>query len=123
MLTLGLALALVAQDAPAPPVKDPVYYSITLPNLEGTKAESKSESMKIGSFRWGSEGTDGSPAPQGTIIVKVEYPWSSCQVGANYPSLALAGGAVVHVPLGVDEPVLTRILEAVLRVSQEGRSC
>ena len=92
MLTLGLALALVAQDAPAPPVKDPVYYSITLPNLEGTKAESKSESMKIGSFRWGSEGTDGSPAPQGTIIVKVEYPWSSCQVGANYPSLSLAGG-------------------------------
>ena len=56
MLTLGLALALVAQDAPAPPVKDPVYYSITLPNLEGTKAESKSESMKIGSLATPAEG-------------------------------------------------------------------
>ena len=51
MMTLGLALALFAQDAPAPPVKDPVYYSITLPNLEGVQADDKGQRLKIASFR------------------------------------------------------------------------
>ena len=94
MLTLGLALALVAQPAPpAPPVKDPVYYSITLPNLEGVKADDKGQRLKIASFRWGGEGVGGSPPPKGSVIIKTEYPWTACQVGASYPSLSLYGGA------------------------------
>ena len=91
MLTLGLALALFAQDAPAPPVKDPVYYSLSLPNLEGTK-DDKGQHLKIASFNWGGgASTDAPPAP-GSVIVKVEYPWTACKVGANYPSLSLSGG-------------------------------
>ena len=94
MLTLGLALALVAQDAPAPPVKDPVYYSVTLPNLEGVKAaDDKGQQLKIASFRWGSEGVGGSPPAPGSVIVKTEWPWTACQVGTSYPSLSLFGGA------------------------------
>ena len=91
MLVLATTLALLAQATPAPQGNEQIRYSITLPNLEGTKGQ-KSESMKVGSFSWGSEGTGGSPPPQGSVIVKVETPWSSCEVGANYPSLSLAGG-------------------------------
>lgn len=93
MMTLGLALALFAQDAPAPPVKDPVYYSITLPNLEGVQADDKGQRLKIASFRWGSEGVGGSPPAPGSVIIKTEWPWTACQVGASYPSLSLFGGA------------------------------
>ena len=72
--------------------------SITLPNLEGAKTEeAKSESMKIGSFSWANLGAGDSPPPQGSVIVKVEYPWSSCEVGANYPSLSLAGAGKPYV--------------------------
>ena len=93
MLTLGLALALAAQATQAPPGNDQKYYSIKLPNLEGVPAaEDKGQRLKIASFRWGSEGVGGSPPAPGSVIIKTEWPWTACQVGASYPSLTLYGG-------------------------------
>lgn len=43
---------------------------------------------------------------------------SECELRIDFP-----GGVVVHVPLGVDERVLTCILEVGMRASEEGRSC
>ena len=91
MLTLGLALALFAQDAPAPPVKEPVYYSLSLPNLEGAK-DDKGQHLKIASFTWGGGASAGAPPSPGSVNVKTEYPWTGCKVGASYPSLSLSGG-------------------------------
>ena len=92
MLTLGLALALVAQATPAPPGNEQIYYSLKLPNLEGVQEDDKGQRLKIASFRWGSEGVGGSPPAPGSVIIKTEYPWTACQVGASYPSLSLYGG-------------------------------
>ena len=112
MLIVGTALALLAQATPAPPGNDQIYYSITLPNLEGVQAaDDKGQQLKIASFRWGprqstsTDGTgaagDGSPPPQGSVIVKTEWPWTACQVGASYPSLSLFGGAEGYLVEGV----------------------
>jgi hypothetical protein len=92
MLTLGLALALLAQTEPAPPGNEQIRYSIALPNLEGV-ADDKGQQLKIASFRWGSEGVGGSPPAPGSVIIKTEWPWTACQVGTSYPSLSLFGGA------------------------------
>jgi hypothetical protein len=103
MLTLGLALALLAQAEPAAPGNEQIRHSLKLPNLEGVPAaDDKGQQLKIASFRWGprqstsADGTgaaaDGSPPPQGSVIVKTEWPWTACQVGASYPSLSLFGG-------------------------------
>ena len=91
MLTLGLSLALFAQATSAPPGNDQIYYSITLQDQKKGEA-AKSQSMKIGSFAWGAGEPMDSPPPTGSVIVKVELPWTECEVGANYPSLSLAGG-------------------------------
>lgn len=93
MLTLGLALALVAQATPAPEGNEQIRHSLKLPNLEGVPADDKGQQLKIASFRWGSEGVGGSPPAPGSVIVKTEWPWTACQVGASYPSLSLFGGA------------------------------
>lgn len=98
MLTLGLALALLAQAEPAPPGNEQTRYSIKLPNLEGVPADDKGQHLKIASFRWGSTGAEGTstaaaPPPQGSVIIKTEWPWTACQVGASYPSLSLYGGS------------------------------
>ena len=93
MLTLGLALALAAQATPAPQGNTQVHGSVTLPNLEGVPApDDKGQRLKIASFRWGSEGVGGSPPAPGSVIIKTEWPWTACQVGASYPSLSLYGG-------------------------------
>lgn len=102
MLTMGLALALFAQATAAPQGNEQIRASVTLPNLEGVPADDKGQQLKIASFRWGprqSTSTDGtraagddSPPPQGSVIVKTEWPWTACQVGASYPSLSLFGG-------------------------------
>ena len=93
MLTLGLALALLAQAEPAPPGNEQIRHSLKLPNLEGVPAaDDKGQQLKIDSFRWGSEGVGGSPPAQGSVIIKTEWPWTACQVGATYPSLSLFGG-------------------------------
>lgn len=91
MLTLGLSLALLAQATAAPPNNDQIYYSITLQGDKKADAP-KSQSMKIGSFAWGAGEPMDSPPPTGSVIVKVELPWTECEVGANYPSLSLSGG-------------------------------
>ena len=94
MLTLGLALALLAQAEPAPPGNGQIRHSLKLPNLEGVPAaDDKGQQLKIASFRWGSEGVGGSPPAPGSVIVKTEWPWTACQVGTSYPSLSLFGGA------------------------------
>ena len=98
MLTLALALALLAQTESAPPGNEQVRYSIKLPNLEGVKpGDDKGQQLKIASFRWGAAGAGGdskisAPLPQGNAVVKTEWPWTACQVGASYPSLSLIGG-------------------------------
>jgi hypothetical protein len=108
MLTMALALAMLAQATPAPSGNEQIRYSITLPNLEGVPADDKGQHLKIASFRWGprqSTSADGAsmdaPPPQGSVIVKVEYPWTGCQVGASYPSLSLSGGGKRYVVEGV----------------------
>jgi len=112
MLTLGLALALLAQAEPAPPGNEQIRHSLKLPNLEGVPAaDDKGQQLKIASFRWGprqstsADGTgaarDRSPPPQGSVIVKTEWPWTACQVGASYPSLSLFGGAEGYLVEGV----------------------
>ena len=98
MLTLGLALALLAQAEPAGPGNEQIRHSLKLPNLEGVPAaDDKGQQLKIASFRWGSAdvAATGSPPPQGSVIVKTEWPWTACQVGASYPSLSLFGGSTV----------------------------
>ena len=93
MLTLGLALALLAQAQPAPPGNEQIRHSLKLPNLEGVPAaDDKGQQLKIGSFRWGGEGVGGSPPAQGSVIIKTEWPWTACKVGTTYPSLSLSGG-------------------------------
>jgi hypothetical protein len=93
MLTLGLALALLAQATPAPEGNEQIRHSLKLPNLEGVPAsDDKGQQLKIDSFRWGSEGVGGSPPAPGSVIIKTEWPWTACQVGATYPSLSLSGG-------------------------------
>jgi hypothetical protein len=97
MLTLGLALALLAQAQPAPPGNEQIRHSLKLPNLEGVPAaDDKGQQLKIDSFRWGATGADGagagSPPPQGSVIIKTEWPWTACKVGTTYPSLSLSGG-------------------------------
>ncbi len=93
MLIMGLALALVAQATAAPEGNDQIRHSLKLPNLEGVPAaDDKGQQLKIDSFRWGSEGVGGSPPAQGSVIIKTEWPWTACQVGATYPSLSLYGG-------------------------------
>jgi hypothetical protein len=96
MLTLGLALALLAQAEPAGPGNEQIRHSLKLPNLEGVPADDKGQHLKIASFRWGATGADGAsmdaPPPQGSVFVKTEWPWTACQVGATYPSLSLSGG-------------------------------
>ena len=93
MLTLGLALALLAQTEPAPPGNEQIRHSLKLPNLEGVPAaDDKGQQLKIASFRWGNGANAGAPPPQGSVIVKTEWPWTACQVGASYPSLSLFGG-------------------------------
>ena len=93
MLTLGLALALLAQAQSAPPGNEQIRHSLKLPNLEGVPAaDDKGQQLKIGSFRWGGEGVGGSPPAQGSVIIKTEWPWTACQVGTTYPSLSLSGG-------------------------------
>jgi hypothetical protein len=92
MLTLGLALALLAQATPAPEGNEQVRHSLKLPNLEGVQADDKGQRLKIASFRWGSEGVGGSPPAPGSVIIKTEWPWTACQVGTSYPSLSLFGG-------------------------------
>ena len=37
--------------------------------------------------------------------------------------IMLPGGAVVHVPLNVDERILALVIEAALRATQEGAAC
>ena|SRR5512139_4103668 len=93
MLTLGLALALLAQAEPAPPGNEQIRHSLKLPNLEGVPPEDKGQRLKIASFRWGAEGVGGSPPASGSVIIKTEWPWTACQVGASYPSLSLYGGS------------------------------
>jgi hypothetical protein len=92
MLTLGFALALLAQATPAPEGNEQIRHSLKLPNLEGVPPEDKGQRLKIASFRWGAEGVGGSPPAPGSVIVKTEWPWTACQVGASYPSLSLYGG-------------------------------
>lgn len=98
MLTMGLALALLAQAAPAPPGNEQIRGSVKLPNLEGVPAaDDKGQQLKIESFRWASTGaggasTTGAPPAPGSVIIKTEWPWTACQVGASYPSLSLFGG-------------------------------
>ena len=103
MLTLGFALALLAQATPAPEANEQTGHSLKLPTLEGVPAaDDKGQRLKIASFRWGPRQTtsadgasaagDGSPPAQGSVIIKTEYPWTACQVGASYPSLSLYGG-------------------------------
>ena len=92
MLTLGLALALLAQAEPAPPGNEQIRHSLKLPNLEGVPPEDKGQQLKIDSFRWGAEGVGGSPPAQGSVIIKTEWPWTACKVGTTYPSLSLSGG-------------------------------
>lgn len=92
MLTLGLALAMLAQATPAPEGNEQIRHSLKLPNLEGVPADDKGQRLKIASFTWGAEGVGGSPPPQGSVIIKTEWPWTACQVGASYPSLSLYGG-------------------------------
>ena len=93
MLTLGLALALLAQAEPAPPGNEQIRHSLKLPNLEGVPAaDDKGQQLKIDSFRWGSEGVGGSPPAQGSVNIKTEWPWTACKVGTTYPSLSLSGG-------------------------------
>ena len=94
MLILGLALALAAQATAAPEGNQQIHGSVKLPNLEGVPAaDDKGQQLKIASFRWGSGANTGAPPSPGSVIVKTEWPWTACQVGANYPSLSLFGGA------------------------------
>ncbi|MCL6699589.1 hypothetical protein LZ496_12445 [Sphingomonas sp. NSE70-1] len=97
MLMMGLALALFAQAAPAPPGNEQIRGSVTLPNLEGVPADDKGQHLKIASFTWGNGATADAPPAEGSVVVKVEYPWTACKVGANYPSLALSGGGKRYV--------------------------
>ena len=101
MLIMGLAAAMLAQAQPAPPGNEQIRHSLKLPNLEGVK-DDKGQHLKIASFGWGSEGAsmDAPPSP-GSVIVKVEYPWTACQVGATYPSLSLSGGDKRYLVEGV----------------------
>ena len=93
MLTMGLALALLAQATAAPEGNQQIHGSVKLPNLEGPgNADDKGQRLKIASFRWGTGANAGAPPPQGSVIVKTEWPWTACQVGATYPSLSLFGG-------------------------------
>ena len=93
MLTLGLALAMLAQATPAPEGNEQIRHSLKLPNLEGVPAaDDKGQQLKIDSFRWGSEGVGGSPPAQGSVNIKTEWPWTACKVGTTYPSLSLSGG-------------------------------
>ena len=63
MLTLGLALALLAQATPAPEGNEQIRHSLKLPNLEGVPAsDDKGQQLKIDSFRWGGEAVGGSAA-------------------------------------------------------------
>lgn len=101
MPMLAIGLALLAQTA-APPGNDQVYHSLILEEGKATAekhaADAKGEHLEIESFRWGprqTTSTDGS-TPQGSVIVKVEHPWTSCQVGAAFPSLVLIGGGKHH---------------------------
>jgi len=96
MLILGLALALAAQATAAPEGNQQIHGSVKLPNLEGVK-DDPGQRLKIASFRWAATGgggasTTGAPPPQGSVIIKTEWPWTACQVGATYPSLSLTGG-------------------------------
>jgi hypothetical protein len=94
MLILGLALALAAQATAAPEGNQQIHGSVKLPNLEGPGTpEDKGQRLKIGSFTWGSEGVGGSPPAPGSVVIKTEWPWTACKVGATYPSLSLYGGA------------------------------
>lgn len=91
MLIMGLAVALLAQAEPAPPGNEQIRYSLSLPNLEGTK-DDKGQHLKIASFTWGGGASAGAPPSPGSVNIKTEYPWTACKVGATYPSLSLSGG-------------------------------
>jgi hypothetical protein len=97
-----LGLALLAQSA-APPGNEQIRHSIILPQGQSTTdkqgAAGKGEHLDFESFRWGPRqpaSADGSAPAQGSVIVKLEKPWTSCQVGAAFPSLVLIGGGKHH---------------------------